>query len=79
VIGAEVAVYLLRSGGTANAPPTALPQSVSVKSGGSVAITLTYNDPDGPGPAPTPSPSPSSLAFWIVEANVFSASRASQG
>ncbi|MCZ7649484.1 MAG: Ig-like domain-containing protein [Planctomycetota bacterium] len=49
-IGNELALYLKRTGGGANAAPTALPQNVSVAYQTAQAIALTYTDPDGPGP-----------------------------
>ena len=44
------ALRLLKSGGAANAAPSAADGSASVTAGGSVPVTLSYSDPDGPGP-----------------------------
>jgi hypothetical protein len=49
-IGAEVALYVNKTGGVGNATPTANAQNVTAIQNTPKQITLTYSDPDGPGP-----------------------------
>jgi hypothetical protein len=49
-IGTELAVYVKKTGGTSNAPPTASNQNLTVPFNTPTSLTLSYSDPDGPGP-----------------------------